>query len=201
MGLWVKRENTCKETSRGARNGRAGSSERTPAGTAQIHSSTTGCPPRRRLRASNPRGLDTARQQVAAPGPPAPAFLGPSSSGKGTPDRKQRGGCPGRQGARSAPSPARAGAGPLLPAWPLSPAVRYLLGLRQPQPELPPCPELVPLAKHEAHFRAGVAGGKRRAVAVVPAARQRPATVPTRCHSEHELPPQRTGQARPEAEA
>lgn len=45
-----------------------------------------------------------------------------------------------------------------------------LLCLRQPQPELPPRPELVPVTKHEAHLRAGIAGGERGTVAVGPAA-------------------------------
>lgn len=71
---------------------------------------------------------------------------------------------------------------------------RYLLSLRQPQPELPPGPEFVPVAKHEAHLRAGIAGGKRRAVAVVPV------MVTSRRHPEHTTLLEGTGPATAEAE-
>lgn len=45
----------------------------------------------------------------------------------------------------------------------------YLLGLRQPQPQLPPRLELVPVAEQEAHLAAGVAGRQRGTVAFMPA--------------------------------
>lgn len=77
---------------------------------------------------------------------------------------------------------------------PLSPRTRYLLRLRQPQPELPPGPEFIPVAKQEAHLRAGVAGGKRRAVAVVPAGCLLSGTVTCRRHPEYYTAQERTGQ-------
>lgn len=77
---------------------------------------------------------------------------------------------------------------------------RYLLGLRQPQPELPPGPEFVPVTKHEAHLRAGIAGGKRRAVAVVPAGRLLPAAVAAFRHPDREYLLAEGGPARAGAE-
>lgn len=94
------------------------------------------------------------RQQVAAPGSPALAAAPHETEHLA---ENSRAAVPGPLGPRWAPNPARAGADPPPVARPSSPGVRYLLGLRQPQPEQSPGPEFVPVAKHVAHLRAGVA--------------------------------------------
>ena len=129
---------------------------------------------------------------MATAGPPPLAFLGPFLR-KGNTRPKIAGQLPGE-------------AQPALdvPAWHVRGRarlqVRYLLGLRQPQPELPPGPEFVLVAKQEAHLRAGITGGKRRAVAVVPAGRLPPATVSPRGHAGLRTSPEPTGSARAEVE-
>lgn len=71
----------------------------------------------------------------------------------------------------------------------------YLFGLRQPQPQLPPCLELVPVAEQETHLMAGVASRQRRTVAFSTG------RVPGCSHFQHATQLRRTSVAGPKAEA
>lgn len=71
----------------------------------------------------------------------------------------------------------------------------YLLGLRQPQPQLPPCLELEPVAEQETHLAAGVTGRQRRTVAF---GRARVAGC---SHFQHATGTRRTPGAGPKSEA